>query len=61
MAIILRYFTELVYEVVVKQLPWFQSLLLILDEHIKTTCAIIQRLFRQNILIIQSGLMGVGA
>jgi len=63
MPLILRYFTELVYEydVVVKQLPWFQNLLLILYEHIKTTCAIIQRLFRQNILIIQSGLMGVGA
>jgi len=23
MAVILRYFTELVYDVVVKQLPWF--------------------------------------
>jgi len=27
MAVILRYFSELVYDVVVKQLPWFQNLL----------------------------------
>jgi len=25
MAVILRYFTELVYEVIAKQLPWFQN------------------------------------
>jgi len=42
MAPILRYFTELVYDVVVKQLPRFQNLLLIVYDHIKTICAIIQ-------------------
>jgi len=45
MAVIMRYFTELVYDVVVKQLPWFQNLLLIVYDHIKTTRAIIQPLF----------------
>jgi len=38
--------------VVVKQLllglPQFQNLLLILYDHINTSCAIIHRLFRQN-------------
>jgi len=48
MAVILRYFTELVYDVVVKQLPRFQNLLLIVYDHIYTICAIIQRLFGQN-------------
>jgi len=50
MAIILRYFSELVYDVVVKQLPRFQNLLLIVYDHIKMICAItgIQRLFGQN-------------
>jgi len=52
MALILRYFTELVYYVVLKQLldlPRFQNLLLIVyDDHIYTICAIIQRIFRQN-------------
>ena len=46
-----RYFTEFVYDVVVKQLlvlPRFQNLLLIVHDHINTICAIIQRLFRQN-------------
>jgi len=33
-ALILRYFTEFVYDVFVKQLPWFQNLLLIFYEHI---------------------------
>jgi len=42
MAVILRYFTELVYDVVVKQLPRFQNLLLIVYDHTKTICAIIQ-------------------
>ena len=45
------YFTEFVYDVVVKQLlglPRFQNLLLIVYDHINTICAIIQRLFRQN-------------
>jgi len=41
----LRYFTELVYDVIVKQLPRFQNPLLIVFDHIKTICAIIQRLF----------------
>jgi len=40
-----------VYDVAVKQLlglPRFQNLLLILYNHIKTICTIIQRLFGQN-------------
>jgi len=43
-----------VYDVVVKQLlslPRFQNLLLIVYDHIKTICAIIQPLFGQNKLI----------
>jgi len=43
-----------VYDVVVKQLldlPRFQNLPLIVFDHIKTICAIIQRLFGQNKLI----------
>ena len=51
MTVILRYFSELVYDVVVKQLPRFQNLLLIVYDHIKTICAIIQRLFGQTKLI----------
>ena len=51
MAVILRYFSELVYDVVVKLLSRFQSLLLIVYDHIKTICAIIQLLFGQNKLI----------
>ena len=51
MAVIMRYFTELVYGVVVKQLPRFQNLLLIVYDHIKTICAFIQRLFGQNKLM----------
>jgi len=51
MAVILRYFTELLYDVIVKQLPRFQNLLFIVCDHIKTICAIIQRLFGQNKLI----------
>ena len=47
-AVILRYFTELLYDIVVKQLPRFQNLLLIVSDHIKTIYAIIQRLFGQN-------------
>jgi len=43
MALILPYFTEFVYDVVVKQLPRFQNLLLIVYDHINTICAIIQR------------------
>jgi len=45
MALILRYFAEFVYDVVVKQLPRFQNILLIVYDHINTICAIIQRLF----------------
>jgi len=48
MAVILRYFTEFVYDVVVKQLLLFQNLLLIVYDYINMTCAIIQRLFGQN-------------
>jgi len=48
MALILHYFTEFVYDVVVKQLPRFQSLLLIVYDHINTICTIIQLLFGQN-------------
>jgi len=46
-----NYFSEFVYDVVVKQLlglPRFQYLLLIVDDHINEICAIIQRLFGQN-------------
>jgi len=35
MSVILRYFTELVYNVIVKQLPWFQNLLLIVCDILK--------------------------
>ena len=48
MAFILRYFTEFVYDVVIKQLARFQNLLLIVYDHINTICAITQRLFGQN-------------
>ena len=51
LVLILRYFTEFVYDVVVKQLlglPRFQNLLLVVCDHINTTYAIIQRLFGQN-------------
>jgi len=54
MALVLRYFTEFVYDVVVKQLLGlhrFQNLLSIVYDHINTICAIIQRLFGQNKLI----------
>jgi len=51
MALILRYFIELVYDVVVRQLRRFQNLLLIVYDHIKTICTIIPRLFGQNKLI----------
>jgi len=46
-----------VHVVVVKQLlglPRFQSLLLIVYDHSKTICAIIQRLFGQNKLITRT-------
>jgi len=41
----LRYFTELVYSVAVKQLPQLYFLLSIVYDHIKIIFAIIQRLF----------------
>jgi len=47
----------IVYDVAVKQLlglPQFQNLLLIVYDHIKTICTIIQRLFGQNTLITRS-------
>jgi len=46
MVLILRYFTDFVYNVVLKQLlglPRFQNLVLIVYDHINTICAIIQR------------------
>jgi len=54
MGLILHYFTEFVYDVVVKRLlglSRFQNLLSIVYDHINTICAIIQRLFRQKTLI----------
>jgi len=45
MALILHYFTEFVYNVVVKQflgLHRFQNLLLIVYDHINTICQLIQ-------------------
>jgi len=51
MALMLRCFTEFVYDVVVKQLlgpSRFQNLLLIVYGHINTICTIIQQLFGQN-------------
>ena len=45
MALILHYFTEFVYDVVVKQLlvlPRFQNILLIVYDHINTICRLIQ-------------------
>jgi len=44
MALILRYFTEFVHNVVLKQLlglPRFQNLLLLVYDHINAICAII--------------------
>jgi len=48
MALILHYFTEFVYVVIVRQLPRFQNLLLIVYDHINMICTIIQRLLGQN-------------
>jgi len=46
---ILRYFTEFVYDVVVKQLlPRFQNLLLIVNDHINTTCTIIHTIYQRS-------------
>jgi len=43
--LILHYFTEFVYDVVVKQLPRFENLLLIVYDHIDTICAIFSDYF----------------
>jgi len=50
MSLILRYFTDFVYDVVKRLLglPRFQNLLMIVYDHINAICAIIQRLFGQN-------------
>jgi len=51
MALILHYFTEFVYDVIVKLvlgLPRFQNLLLIVYDHINTICAVIQQLFSKT-------------
>jgi len=45
MALILHYFTQFVYDVIVEQLlglPRFKNLLLIVYDHINTICAIVQ-------------------
>ena len=45
MALILHFFTKIVYDVVVKQLlvlPGFQNILLIVYDHINTICPLIQ-------------------
>jgi len=55
MALVLHYFTKFMFDVIVKQLPWFQNLLLIICDHINMICTIIQQLFVQNKL----GLVGV--
>jgi len=51
MAVILHYFSKLVYDVIVKQLLRFQNLFLIVCDHIKMICAVIQPLLGQNKLI----------
>jgi len=51
MAVVLRYFTEFVYDVVGKHYyrpTAVSNLLLILYDHINTVCAIAQRLFWQK-------------
>jgi len=51
MALILHYFTEFVYYIVVKQLlvlPRFQNMLLIVYDHIKYHLPPYSALFRQN-------------
>ena len=50
MALILNYFTEFVYDVVVKQLlvlPRFQNILLVVYDHINTICPLFS-IFRRN-------------
>jgi len=48
MVLILRDFTEFMYDVIIKQLPQFQNLLLIVCDHVNTICAIVQGLLTQN-------------
>jgi len=51
MALILRYFTEFMYNVVLKQLaglPRFQNLLLIVYDHINKICSITHGVFGQK-------------
>jgi len=48
MALILRYFIEFMYDVVVKRLLRFQNLLLIDYDHINTIARIIQQLLGQK-------------
>jgi len=55
MALVLHYFTKFVFDVIVKQLPRCQNLLLIIYDHINMICTIIRQLFVQNKL----GLMGI--
>jgi len=60
MAFILRYFTEFVYDVVVKQLlglPRFQNLLLIVYDHINTICAVRMWILKTG---IRASLTGTG-
>jgi len=47
MAVILHYLTDFMYDIVVKEVPRFQNLLLIVYDHISTICAIIRQLFGQ--------------
>jgi len=51
LVLILRYFTEFVYNVILQQLlglPRFQNILLIVHDHMNTIWAIIQRVFGQS-------------
>ena len=61
MALILHYFTEFVYDVVVKQLlglPRFQYLLLIIYDHINTICPLIQHYLGKATLITRFDVRG---
>ena len=54
MALILHYFTEFVYDVVVKLflvLPPFQNILLIVYDHINTICPLIRHYLGKQTLI----------
>jgi len=61
MALILHYFTEFVYDVVVKQLlglPWFQDLLLIVYDHIKTSAPLFSDYLGKQTLITRFDVRG---